>query len=352
MAPARVVETILLVDDFKPQLAAWMRECRATGKRVLCASSRAEAVAIAGREKPDLAIVDLFLAPPDSGYDVLRDLREQNPNVVLILVSAQFSVELAMRGRDVGANDCVIKPVYCKQVIDQVESGQVVAPSNEERNEDGALIDRFYDRVSRVRAEPETDPEPLMTEALDLIVELAQARLAYVELRSSTGARYERGHGCNDDDLETIRKTLSTTIIERVITSSEPLILDSAFDDARFADAGSVKQNEIRQVIVFPVGKDPTCGVVYLQGRSGEPMKPTIQARVANFARDLAPVTDRLLGVAIPLEQDAREVRRRRTLEALTRHNWNYADAAAELGVARSHLYRLVHQHGLKKPGR
>jgi two-component system, response regulator RegA len=143
----RVVETVLLVDDWQPQLHQWVRECHAAGKRALCASSRGEAIELARRERPHLVIVDLFLRPPDNGLDVVRDLKAHAPDSFVILVSAHLSIDFAMLGRDAGASDCASKTVRCQQLIHRVEQGRRPQP---EWGAVPTLAEVEWDHVSRV----------------------------------------------------------------------------------------------------------------------------------------------------------------------------------------------------------
>ena len=57
----RAVRNVLLVDDYDLLLKQWGREFAREGIAVSNATCVAEAVAAAERERPDLALVDLFL---------------------------------------------------------------------------------------------------------------------------------------------------------------------------------------------------------------------------------------------------------------------------------------------------
>ena len=114
------IRRVLLVDDSATVLRAWSLSC--TDKRALCASSRAIALELAKRERPDLAIVDLYLGR-ETGLDVIRDLRAAKIDAFIVLVSAHISVEYAMLAMQAGADDCYDKAVSLKQIIRRVESG-------------------------------------------------------------------------------------------------------------------------------------------------------------------------------------------------------------------------------------
>jgi hypothetical protein len=112
--------------------------------------------------------------------------------------------------------------------------------------------------------------EPLLEEALGLIVEVTGARQAYLELYADDEGRpaFWRGHACSDAELDAIRSSISRGIIARAISGGQTIETSSALTDERFADLGSVRRNEIQAVLCAPVGVRPPIGVIYLQGRT------------------------------------------------------------------------------------
>ncbi len=118
----RVVQSVLVVDDWEPQLGTWERGFRMLGRSVLAASTRSHAIEAARANKPEAALVDLFLGQ-DSGIDVIADLRGLDPDLYLILVSSHISVEYAMLAVEAGANWCYPKTITCQQVLNRIENG-------------------------------------------------------------------------------------------------------------------------------------------------------------------------------------------------------------------------------------
>jgi len=119
----RPVRKILLVDDVELVLKTWTRQCKRGGWTALCAQNRADALALARREKPELAVIDLFI-PDDSGLDIIRDLKKLRPRPFLILVSGAMSADAAMMGVAAGADDCFDKDATMAQLVERVQSGE------------------------------------------------------------------------------------------------------------------------------------------------------------------------------------------------------------------------------------
>jgi Nif-specific regulatory protein len=177
----------------------------------------------------------------------------------------------------------------------------------------------FYRRLLELGSQDELDP--LLDEALALIVDVTGAEQVYLELRSPDHGATEadedgvwwRGHRCSDDRIEAIRHTISHGIVASAIASGQTVDIPSAMDDAVFGALHSVKQNQIGAVLCAPVGHPPL-GVVYLQDRS-VPGSFAAEDRTAVelFARQLAPLVDRLLArhTAARVMDQTRDIRKR-----------------------------------------
>ena len=177
---------------------------------------------------------------------------------------------------------------------------------------DRITIERdFYRRLLDLGGKDEI--EPLLDEALQLIVEITGATTGYLELYAdhSNRPRFWRGHQCSDAALESIRESISRGIIARSVAEGRTIETAAAHADERFADLGSVRQNQIHAVLCTPVGH-PAIGVVYLQGR-GEvgPFADVDRERAELFARQLAPLADRLVRRVESGDDRTRAVRER-----------------------------------------
>ena len=78
--------SLLLVDDsyaFRERLA---RAFRDRGLEVRAAANYDEAMALAREESPELAVVDLRM-PGRSGLELLRDLKELDPSISVVVLS-------------------------------------------------------------------------------------------------------------------------------------------------------------------------------------------------------------------------------------------------------------------------
>src|SRR5260370_14570137 len=91
------------------------------------------ALQIFKKEKIDLAILDLNLTSGGSGLDVLRKMRELDPEVMGIIVTAYASVESAFEALHQGAYDYITKPFanyHLKNVMRNAHQGKAPFRAN------------------------------------------------------------------------------------------------------------------------------------------------------------------------------------------------------------------------------
>ncbi len=124
----RPVQRVLLVDDYGPQLAAWKRELEAEGKTVEAVLNKADAIARAEQQAPDVAIIDLYLGL-DDGIECLRALKAIVPDLFAVMVSADMSVAYAMAAVRAGADDVYVKPLVVSDVLRRIEGGESIDPA-------------------------------------------------------------------------------------------------------------------------------------------------------------------------------------------------------------------------------
>lgn len=107
---------VLVVDD-EPVLAELVSMAlRYEGWEISTAGDGASALAVAEHTPPDVVVLDVML-PDMSGLDVLRELRQRNPGLPLLLLTAKDSVEDRIAGLTAGGDDYVTKPFSIEEVV-------------------------------------------------------------------------------------------------------------------------------------------------------------------------------------------------------------------------------------------
>ncbi len=78
---------ILAVDDEKNILMLYKAELEDEGYEVITANSGREAIELFETHKPDIVTLDIMI-PDMDGIQVLRQLKQKNPNVPVIMLTA------------------------------------------------------------------------------------------------------------------------------------------------------------------------------------------------------------------------------------------------------------------------
>ena len=104
--------TILVVEDYEDTSLAMRLALEDRGYRILEASDGAAAVELAGRERPDIILMDLSL-PVMDGLEATKRIRS-NPEMtdtVVVAVTAHSDQDSRARSLAAGCNAFVTKPI-------------------------------------------------------------------------------------------------------------------------------------------------------------------------------------------------------------------------------------------------
>lgn len=113
------MERLLVVED-DPQLARLITSAlEREGYSTLLAINGLDAIQMA--PQADLLVLDLGL-PGLGGLEVIRELREAEWNLPILVVSAQGSEDIRVRALELGADDYLTKPMSIREMIARVRA--------------------------------------------------------------------------------------------------------------------------------------------------------------------------------------------------------------------------------------
>ena len=129
---------VLLVDDETGILDTLRILFRGEGYEVFTALGGEEALGILSSEKPDLVVTDIRM-PGTSGLEVLARSKETDPEIPVILMTAQASLQSAVRAVNEGAYYYIQKPFANDELlaICQRARGNPGAEGRESSTEEG-----------------------------------------------------------------------------------------------------------------------------------------------------------------------------------------------------------------------
>jgi two-component system, OmpR family, response regulator len=107
---------VLVVDDESVLAEMVSMALRYEGWNIATAGDGSSAIASARAQRPDVVVLDVML-PDMSGLDVLHKLREDNPQLPVLLLTAKDAVEDRIAGLTAGGDDYVTKPFSIEEVV-------------------------------------------------------------------------------------------------------------------------------------------------------------------------------------------------------------------------------------------
>jgi signal transduction histidine kinase len=154
---------IMVVDDEESVAVTMQAVLQQEGYRVWTANSAPEARQLFGRERFDVALLDLRIDTTD-GIDLMRELRAAQPESVPIMLTGYASLDSAVRAIREGAYDYLVKPCDLDElkltIARAVERGALVRTLNQRveelqvaNDQVRRLADELQGRVDRATAD-------------------------------------------------------------------------------------------------------------------------------------------------------------------------------------------------------
>jgi DNA-binding response OmpR family regulator len=171
-------QQVLLVED-DPEIGSLVRdELRDHGCAVDWHRTATDGWTCFQAEDPALIILDLRL-PSSDGMELLRQIREADPHVPVVILSAKAEKRDVVRGLELGADDYVTKPFSMSELMARIDA--LLRRVAAERDRHASAKDESVIRVGPVAIYPDqhrayVDDEPvnLTAKEFDLLLQFAQ----------------------------------------------------------------------------------------------------------------------------------------------------------------------------------
>lgn len=115
------MNTILIVDDEKNILKMLSQGLSLKGYNTLTAASGEKALQLCATKDVDLVLLDIMMENGMDGVQTLAKLLEQDPNLNVVMMSAQQDIEIAVKTMELGARRYVTKPVSMDKILFNIE---------------------------------------------------------------------------------------------------------------------------------------------------------------------------------------------------------------------------------------
>jgi DNA-binding NtrC family response regulator len=116
-------EKVLLVDDEPDFLEVMAERLEARGLTVVSVTSADEALQRIATERFDAVVMD-YMMPGTDGLDTLRKLKEDRPELKIILLSGYATIEKSAEAKKLGALDFMEKPADIDKLTAKIKAAK------------------------------------------------------------------------------------------------------------------------------------------------------------------------------------------------------------------------------------
>ncbi len=113
-------ERVLLVDDEAEFLDIMAERMRARDMEVITSTSASEALSLMETDSFDAVVMD-FMMPEMDGIQALKAIKERKPEMQIILLTGQATVEKSVEAIKAGAIDFVEKPADLDALSEKIK---------------------------------------------------------------------------------------------------------------------------------------------------------------------------------------------------------------------------------------
>jgi len=116
-----VAEKIVVIEDDPSILRGLQLNLGMEGYLVRSASDGETGLRLAKTESPDLVVVDVML-PRLGGLEVVREIRQDDPDLPILILSAKGQEVDKVAGLKFGADDYMVKPFGLKELLARIDA--------------------------------------------------------------------------------------------------------------------------------------------------------------------------------------------------------------------------------------
>jgi two-component system response regulator AtoC len=231
--------SILVIDDEALTLRTISRALREEEFDVFVAMSGEEGLKVLAEERPDMALLDVVL-PGIDGIEVLRQIKKQSPNTIVVMMSAYRMVDRAVEAMKLGAYDYLIKPFHLADMVNTIQRASEMLALRVRLRQSVESAKGRYDFGRIVTNNPQ------MAEMLEVARKTAEMDRTTILVQGESGtgksvlarAIHYNSPRATQELLELNCASLPETLLESEMFGYEP----GAFTDARRRKEGLIER--------------------------------------------------------------------------------------------------------------
>jgi DNA-binding NtrC family response regulator len=245
---------ILIVDDDIAVRTSLELLLESAGNKVLTAENAEDALSIVNQQLPRLIILDLNFSIDTSGKEgmqLLKNIRAVDAGVPVILITGWASIDLAVQGMKLGANDFINKPWNNEHVLQSVHT-LLELHSNKTKHSTRRQLDQQYE-FKQIIAE-----DPAMLSILETIGQVASTDASVLILGESGTGKELIAEAIHENSLRRNKPFVKVNLggISSSLFESEMFgHVRGAFTDARFDRTGRFEMAHKGTIFLDEIGE-------------------------------------------------------------------------------------------------
>ncbi len=116
---SQLATKVMLVDDEKDFIEILSQRLETRGLKVIAVTSGEEALVMTDDQNFDVAVVD-FAMPGINGIETLKQIKEKRPDIEVIMLTGQGTIQSGIEAMKHGAIDYLEKPVDLNILMEKI----------------------------------------------------------------------------------------------------------------------------------------------------------------------------------------------------------------------------------------
>lgn len=254
MSVVKIKKRILVVDDEKLIRWSLQNKLSSWGYTAETAENAAEAYSCLKKKQPDLVLLDIKL-PDGNGMEILEKIRSIYDDTAVIMITAEATIETAVKAMKLGAYDYITKPF-------NLEEMHVLIKKALEKSEMKKSLE-FYETHQRssLTREPIIGESKSFREVMELVGKVSSSPVATVLLLGESGTGKNvlaRAIHCKSERADKPFVTIECAAIPENLLESELFGYEKgAFTDARSTKKGLFELANNGTIFIDEIGDLP-----------------------------------------------------------------------------------------------
>ncbi len=310
---------ILVVDDelfFREMIADLLRK---EGHEVAVAKDGREGLNLFGKNKVDLALVDIVMPGGMDGLLLLSKLKQKDPDVPVIMLTSYEDQKMVLQALRRGAFDYQRKPISSQELKHAVKKALDTRSLLVEKTEKLRSFSRLEQGAKRLSSmvaggfELKGDPQEyeMLQNITELVAEALDCERVSIMLLDPKTKKLNVAvaRGMSKEMIKKESKTVDRSISSHVIETGEPVLVADVDEDERFDKADFADQYKTKSFVIAPIKVgDETVGTINANDKKDKGVFEEVDMAMLNTFSHQVSLTLRYASLVSGLQRDKERI--------------------------------------------